>query len=315
MPQWTILLPQPIAEKALGLLRAQKDFAVLVFSPEEKEKVWEYLPQAHALFVRSSFRVTREVIDRASNLRVICRVGVGLDNIDVEYAKQRNIAVLNTPGGNTTSVAEHTLALLLALAKDLFFYDRKVREGEWRSRYTYRALELSGKTLGLVGFGAIGQEVARLSLGFGMKVLFFDPFVPEGVLQGVQKVSTLSELLSQSDFVSLHVPLTEGTRHLIGREEFRLMKPTAFLINVARGAVVDEEALLEALREGWIRGAALDVFEKEPPSGDHPLCSLPNVILTPHVAGLTQESTERVAVQAAEQIIAFFTRKGESHET
>ncbi len=305
MPRWMVLLPQPIAEKALDLLRRQSDLEVVVLSQEERERVEVFLPQAHVLLVRSGFKVTKEVIDKAVNLRVICRVGVGLDNIDVEYAKSRGIAVLNVPGGNATSVAEHTLALLFALAKDLFFYDRRVREGDWSSRHSYRAIELFGKTIGLVGFGTIGQEVARMCLGLGMRVLFFDPFVSSCALPGVEKVESLSELLAQSDFVSLHVPLNEATRHLIGREELRLMKPSAFLINVARGAVVSEEALLEALQKGWIRGAALDVFSEEPPPRDHPFFSLPNVILTPHVAGLTRESTERVAVQAAERVIEF----------
>lgn len=308
MPSWTVLLPQPIAQKALDLLKGQSDLEVIVLSPEEKERVSEFLPRAHALLVRSGFKVTKEVIDQAPHLQVICRVGVGLDNIDVAYAKSRGVAVYNVPGGNAVSVAEHTLALLFALAKDLFWYDRRVREGDWGSRHSYRASELFGKSMGLVGFGTIGREVARICLGLGMRVLFFDPFVDASALPGAEKVESLHELLAQSDFVSLHVPLSEATRHLIGREELRLMKPTAFLINVARGAVVDEEALYEALKEGWIRGAALDVFAEEPPPKDHPLFSLSNVILTPHVAGLTKESTERVAVQAAERIIEFFRK-------
>ncbi|MCS7242032.1 hydroxyacid dehydrogenase [Candidatus Caldatribacterium sp.] len=306
MPFWTVLLPQPIAQRALDLLKEQSNLEVIVLSPEERERVFEFLPKAHALLVRSGFKVTREIINQAVNLRVICRVGVGLDNIDVEYAKSRGIAVFNVPGGNAISVAEHTLALLFALAKDLFWYDRRVREGDWSARHSYRACELSGKVIGLVGFGTIGQEVARLCLSLGMRVLFFDPFVTADAVPGAEKVEHLPTLLAQSDFVSLHVPLNNVTRHLIGREELRCMKPTAFLINVARGAVVDEGALYEALREGWIRGAALDVFSEEPPPKDHPFFSLPNVILTPHVAGLTRESTERVAVQAAKRIIEFF---------
>lgn len=308
MPKWNILLPQPIADKAIELLKSNEDFSVTVLYPQEKEKIREFLKIAHALIVRSGFKVDREVLDQSPFLRVICRAGVGLDNIDVEYARSRGIEVLNVPGGNATSVAEHTVAFVFALAKDLFWYDKRVREGDWSSRNSYKALELSGKTLGLVGFGTIGQEVARLCLALGMRVLFFDPFVPSSPLPGVEKVESLSDLLRQSDFVSLHVPLNEATRHLIGRDELRLMKPTAFLVNVARGAVVDEEALLEALQEGWIRGAALDVFSEEPPPKNHPFFSLPNVILTPHVAGLTRESTERVALRAAEQIIEFFKK-------
>lgn len=312
MSKWNVLLPQPIAEKALDLLRNRKEFSVIVLTPQEKGRVEEFLSQAHALIVRSSFRVNREILDRAPKLQVICRAGVGLDNIDVEYARKRGVQVFNVPGGNAPSVAEHTIALLLALAKNLFFYDRRTREGDWSARYSYKAKEVRGKVLGLVGFGTIGREVARLALGLGMRVLFYDPFVEGGTLPQAEKKASLFELLPQSDFVSLHVPLTEGTRHLISEKELHLMRREAFLINVSRGAVVDEKALFRALQEGWIAGAALDVFCHEPPSKDNSLFSLENVIVTPHVAGLTKESVEQVALQAVEKVIEFFNeRRGE----
>jgi D-3-phosphoglycerate dehydrogenase len=312
MSKWGVLLPQPIAGKALDLLRSRKEFSVVVLTPQERERVREFLPQAHALIVRSGFKVDREILDHAPKLQVICRAGVGLDNIDVEYARERGVQVFNVPGGNVSSVAEHTIALLLALAKSLFFYDRRTREGDWGIRHSYKAIEVAGKILGLVGFGTIGREVARLALSLGLKVLFYDPFVEGETFSQAEKKADLFELLSQSDFVSLHVPLTKDTRHLIAERELRLMKREAFLINVSRGAVVDEEALFKALQEGWIAGAALDVFCNEPPSKDSPLFSLENVVVTPHVAGLTRESAERVALRAVEKVIEFFSeRRGE----
>ncbi len=309
MSEWNILLPQPIADKALKMLRERREFTVTVLTPQEKEKVKELLRETHGLIVRSGFKVNREILDQASKLRVICRAGVGLDNIDVEYAKKKGIQVFNVPGGNASSVAEHTITLLLTLAKGIFFYDRKTRAGEWSARYSYRALEIAGKVLGLIGFGTIGREVARLALAFGMQVIFYDPFVGEETFPQVTKKVKLGELLAESDFISLHVPLTQETRHLIGEKELRAMKGEAFLINVSRGAVIDEQALLQALKEGRIAGAALDVFVDEPLPPGHHLSLLDNVILTPHVAGLTKESVERVAVQAVEKVIQFLVEK------
>lgn len=309
MMKWNILLPQPIADKALSIIKEREEFVVTVLTPQEKGRVKEFLSEAHGLIVRSGFRVDREILDHSPKLQIICRAGVGLDNIDVNYAKEKGVQVFNVPGGNASSVAEHTITLLLALAKGLFFYDRKTRIGEWNARYSYKALEVAGKILGFVGFGTIGREVARLALNFGMQIIFYDPFVNEDAFpQGVQKTD-LHELLAQSDFVSLHVPLNPKTHHLIGEKELEVMKREAFLINVSRGAVIDEKALIQILNKGQIAGAALDVFQDEPLPQNHPLSFMENVILTPHVAGLTKESVERVAIQAVETVIRFFIEK------
>ncbi|MGQ9472871.1 MAG: hydroxyacid dehydrogenase [Candidatus Caldatribacteriaceae bacterium] len=301
--KWKVLLPQPIVQVGMELLEKSGKFEPIVFSKLDIDKIREVIGEVDALLVRSGFKVRRDLLEIAPKLKVISRVGAGLDNIDVEYAQEKGIRVLNVEGANAVSVAEHTLALIFALAKNLFGLDKRTRKGEWDIRYAYQTFEVRGKTLGIVGFGIIGRETARLALGLGMRVIFYDPFV-EGELEfPVKKISSLEELLRESDFVSLHVPLNESTRGLITEKELRCMKPTAFLINVSRGSVVDTNALVLALQERWIAGAATDVFEEEPPLLQHLLFSLENIIVTPHVAGLTKECSERVAVQAVENLI------------
>ena len=301
--RWKVLLPQPIVQAGMELLEKSGRFEVIVLSSPDMEKVKEVIAEVDALLVRSGFKVRRELLEIAPRLKVISRVGAGLDNIDVAYARKKGIEVLNVEGANALSVAEHTIAFILALAKNLFDFDRRVRKGEWDIRYAYRTFEIQGKTLGVVGFGLIGRETARLALGLGMRVLFYDPFVEGEFGLPVERMNSLGDLLRESDFVSLHTPLNEHTRGMIGEKELRCMKPTAFLINVSRGAVVDMHALCRALQEKWIPGAATDVFTEEPPPANHALFSLENIILTPHVAGLTRECSERVAIKAVENLI------------
>ncbi|MDI3530207.1 MAG: D-3-phosphoglycerate dehydrogenase / 2-oxoglutarate reductase [Candidatus Atribacteria bacterium] len=302
MPKWKILLPQQIDPEAMDLLLNNPDIEVVgpFKDPAEARRLIE---DVDGVIVRSAFQVDATLLDRAQRLKAISRVGVGLDNIDVDYACKKGIKVLNVEGENALSVAEHAVALLFTLAKGINWFDREIRRGNWKSRYLGKPIEVAGKTIGLVGFGAIGKKVAELALSLGMQVLFYDPFVEKSE-SGAKKVCVLEELLKGSDFVSLHLPLTEETRKMIGERELRCMQPHAFLINVARGAIVDEKALYRALKEGWIAGAAIDVFEEEPPSLDNPLLKLENVVLTPHVAGLTKECTRRVAVKAVENLIA-----------
>jgi D-3-phosphoglycerate dehydrogenase len=250
--------------------------------------------------------ITAEVIEAASRLKVIARHGVGVDNIDVAVATRRGIPVAYTPNTNATSVAEHILVLMGALAKQIISYDRATRAGEWEIRNSYRAVDLKGKTLGLVGVGRIGREISRRArAAFDMTVLGYDPYVDIATLEGlgVRPVGSLDELLREADVVSIHVPLTNGTRHLIGPAELAKMKPTAFLINTSRGAVVDEAAMVEVLRSSKIAGAGLDVFAEEPPPRSHPLLDLPNVIVTPHSAALTAEAVIRMATGAAQAIV------------
>lgn len=301
--RWKVLLPQPIARAGMELLEKSGRFEVIVLSSPDMEKVKEVIAEVDVLLVRSGFKVYRELLEIAPRLKVISRVGAGLDNIDVAYARKKGIEVFNVEGANALSVAEHTIAFVLALAKNLFDFDRRVRKGEWDIRYAYRTFEIQGKTLGVVGFGLIGRETARLALGLGMRVLFYDPFVEGEFGLPVERMNSLGDLLRESDFVSLHTPLNEHTRGMIGEKELKCMKPTAFLINVSRGAVVDTYALCMALQEKWIAGAATDVFTEEPPPTNHALFSLENIILTPHVAGLTRECSERVAIKAVENLI------------
>lgn len=241
------------------------------------------------------------VLARADRLRVIARRGAGVDAVDLAAATARGIAVTNTPGANSTAVADLTLGVMLAISRNLLPSAVALREGRW-----FRPLgrELGGRTLGLLGLGRIGRAVARRAAGFGMRVVAHDPNWPteEAARLGVERASQ-AEVLAQSDYVSLHLPLTPETEGLIGEAELRAMRPTAYLINTARGELVQEEALVRALREGWIAGAALDVFRQEPPFGS-PLMELPNVLPTPHLSSQTEEAVEAMDLGAVENLLA-----------
>jgi len=255
------------------------------------------------LVVRSRTRITAAVLAAAKRLRVVGRAGTGVDNIDVPAATERGIVVVNAPTGNTLSAAEHTIAVLLALARNVPSADAALRTGRWE-RERLMGVELRGKTLGLVGMGQVGTEVASRARSFEMRLLAHDPFVSEerAARLGVELVP-LERLLAESDFVTLHVPLTDGTRGLIGEAEMARMKRGARLVNTARGGLVDETALLRAIEEGKLAGAALDVFEREP-LGDSPLLRNERVVLTPHLGASTSEAQERVAIDVAEEILA-----------
>jgi D-3-phosphoglycerate dehydrogenase len=237
--------------------------------------------------------MSARVMDALPRLRVIGRYGIGVDNIDVEAASERGIAVVNAPGFCAREVAEHTMMFILACARKLGFLDKCMRRGDWARDKASPMRGLYTQTLGLIGFGRIGREVARRAAACGMKIMAHDPYLPKNEAEqyGVTMVS-LHELLRESDFVSLHAPLTRETRHLLGETELREMKPTAYLINTGRGPLVDEPALLKALKEGWIAGAALDVFETEPLPASSPLLQYDNVLLTPHTGGLSNETQE-----------------------
>jgi D-3-phosphoglycerate dehydrogenase len=262
------------------------------------------LEDADAVIVRSASRITRDALRYATRLRLIGRAGVGVDNIDVEAATERGIAVLNAPSGNTVSAAELAFALLLALVRRLPAADRSMKAGEW-DRKSFGGIELYGKTLGLVGAGRIGTAVAQRARAFGMRVVAYDPYLSAARARELEiELAPLDAVLERSDVISLHVPLTDATRNLIGEAQLRRMKQNAFLVNAARGGVVNEAALYRALTEGWIAGAALDVFEQEPPPADHPLRSLPNVVLTPHLGAATLEAQENVAIEIADAVRA-----------
>src|SRR6266571_3402492 len=269
-----------------------------------REELLEAVADVEGIVVRSDTRITAEVIAAAPRLRGVGRAGAGVDNIDVAAATKRGVVVMNAPGENTISAAEHTLSLMLALARQIPQADRSMKAGRWE-RGRFLGVELFGKTLGVLGLGEVGREVAARARAVGMEVIGYDPVLSEEVASslGVSLVP-IAAVYERSDFVTLHLPLTGETRHLIGREELRRCRRGVRILNVARGGVLDEAALFEALQSGQAAGAALDVFEVEPPAGS-PLLAIETVILTPHLGASTQEAQEKVAVRIAEQIAAY----------
>ncbi len=269
----------------------------------------EALHAADGAIVRSGTRITAELLEAPGKLRAVVRAGVGVDNIDVPAATRKGVVVMNTPGGNTVSAAEHTIALMMSLARHIPAADASMKAGKW-DRGKYVGAQVAGKTLGVVGLGRIGREVARRAAGLDMKVVGYDPFLaPDRAAQlGIQSVSSLDEILPQCDFVTIHVPMTEETKGLIGERAINLMSRGARLLNVARGGIIDEDALVEALKSGRVAGAALDVFSQEPPPADSPLLKAPNIVLTPHLGASTVEAQEAVAVEAAQLLTDFLTR-------
>ncbi|HZL72184.1 MAG TPA: phosphoglycerate dehydrogenase [Planctomycetota bacterium] len=264
------------------------------------------IPSYDGLIVRSAVKVTKEIMEAGPRLKLVGRAGIGVDNIDVEAASRRGVIVMNAPLGNVTSAAEHAFALLLANARHIARADASVRAGKW-DRSSNVGVELDGKTLGIVGLGKVGGQVARYGRAFGMRVVAYDPLLvrERAEVLGVELVE-LDHLLEMSDFITLHLPLTEKTRGLFGAAEFRKMKRSARIVNSSRGGVLDEKALAEALKSGTLAGAALDVFETEPPPKDHPLISLPSATITPHLGASTEEAQLKVSVDIAEQFVDYF---------
>jgi D-3-phosphoglycerate dehydrogenase len=293
-PPYTVVVADRIDEHGFALLRAVPEFEV-ISTAGQPGSLPQALQRAHALVVRSDTKVTEQLMAGAPRLVVIGRAGIGVDNIDVSAATRRGIAVLNAPGGNTVSAAEHTLALLLALVRRVPAAAESMRRGEW-DRKRFAGTELRGKTLGAVGLGRIGAHVATVARALGMAVLAHDPYLPAPRARelGVE-LAPLDDLLRRADVVTLHVPLTDETRCLIDAGRLAMMKPTAFLVNAARGELVDADALVAALDAGRLAGAALDVFDPEPLPPDSPLRRCGGVILTPHLAASTTEAQERVA--------------------
>lgn len=298
-----VLVADKLSPAGLEILKARADIRVDVKTGLKPEELKQVIPRYEAIIVRSSTRLTADVLKRASKLKVIARAGVGVDNVDVETATKLGILVLNTPEGNTISTCELTMGMLLCLARSIPQLDRSVKEGEWLKGKATGA-ELFGKTLGLVGLGRIGGEVARRAEAFGMNVIAYDPYIsPENASSlGVELVS-LRKLLRSSDFISIHAPLNSETYHLISKKEFALMKRGVRIVNCARGGIIEEDSLISALRSGKVAGCALDVFEQEPPVKEE-LISMPQVICSPHIGASTAEAQENVARQAAEQMLS-----------
>ncbi len=296
-----VLITDPLAAAGPRLLEAAGlEVEQIPFS--ESDRWMKILPEVSAWIVRSGSRVTDEYMALAPRLKVIGRAGVGVDNIDVAAATRRGILVMNAPDGNTIAAAEHTLALIFGLIRKVHQGHAQVIRGSW-DRHRLKGEELAGKTLGIIGLGRIGRAVAQRALGLEMRLLGFDPYLdPRGFPLRQVAFTGLEELLQRADIVTLHTPLTPETRHLIGAAELRLMKSTAYLINCARGGLVDETACAEALQEERLAGYAADSFEQEPPPADYPLLKVTNVLFTPHLGASTREAGERVARQICVQI-------------
>lgn len=299
-----ILVSDPLAEEGVDIL--SEHFIVKVKTGLPESELIKEIAGFNGLVVRSATKATAKIIAAGKDLKIIARAGVGVDNIDLDAATRAGIVVVNSPQGNTLAAAEHTIAMLMAMARNIAAADHSLREGKWdRKRFT--GTELFGKTLGVVGIGKIGAYVAQRANAMGMKVIAHDPFAGAELAQriGVTLVP-FKNLLKQADFITVHVPKTQGTYHLIGANEFKLMKKGVRIINCARGGIIDEDALVSAIDSGKVAQAALDVFEKEPLPADNPLVARPNIILTPHLGASTQEAQINVAVDVAKQIVDFF---------
>jgi len=301
-----IVVAEKIAPAAVALLRQERDWNVV--TPEEiGDKLTEHLADADALIVRSAVEVNEKLLEHARQLRVIGRAGVGVDNVDLHAATRKGIAVMNTPGANAVAVAEHTLGLMLTMARQISRADRTMHAGKWEKK-SLQGTELRGKTLGVIGLGRIGMEVTRRALAFQMKVVAHDPYISAEVAEEMgAKLATVEELLPQADYLTLHLGLTPQTVGLVNSEFLGKMKKGARLVNCARGELIEEAALAEALQSGQLAGAALDVFQQEPPK-DSPLLALESAILTPHIGGSTKEAQDAVGIQIAQQVKEYLTR-------
>ena len=306
-----VLICDPISPKGIEFFQKRPEFSVTVLDKRLKEE--ELLPivgEVNAMVVRSETQVTRRVMEAAPNLQVVGRAGVGVDNVDVEAATERGIVVMNTPGGNTISTAELTFSMLMALARRIPQAHGSMREGKW-DRKAYQGMELYGKTLGVLGMGRIGSEVAKRAVVFGMEVLAYDPYLSHTRAKALQVelVEHLDDLFPRVDFLTVHMPKSEETSGMINRAAFARMKKGVRILNCARGGIVKESDLIEALQSGQVAGAALDVYETEPLPADSPLRQLDQVIMTPHLGASTKEAQENVGIEVAEAITEFLLNR------
>ncbi|MBU7216930.1 phosphoglycerate dehydrogenase [Staphylococcus gallinarum] len=302
---YKILVSDPISPEGLKSLTDHKDFEVVTNTELSESELIEKIADFEGLIVRSQTQVTADVIAAAPNLKVIARAGVGVDNIDIDAATKHGVIVINAPDGNTISATEHSMAMILSMARNVPQAHKSLKEGKW-DRKTYRGTELYNKVLGVVGAGRIGLGVAKRAQSFGMKILAFDPYLSEDKAKELNVIrATVDEIAEQADFVTVHTPLTPKTKGIVGEAFFAKAKPTLQIINVARGGIIDEEALLNALNEDRIQAAALDVFETEPAT-ESPLVKHDKVVVTPHLGASTVEAQEKVAVSVANEIVDIF---------
>jgi D-3-phosphoglycerate dehydrogenase len=306
--RFRVLIADELSKRAVEILAAHPDIAVEVKTGLRGPELLMALRGVHGLAVRSATKVTAEVLEGAGDLKMIGRAGIGVDNIDVKAASRRGIIVMNTPSGNAITTAEHALFLLCALARRIPQATASMKNGQWEKK-KFQGTELFGKTLGIIGLGNIGRIVADRAIGLKMKVVGFDPFLTAEAAErlGVELVP-LAEIWKRADAITVHTPLNNETRALIGKAALAQMRPGVLIVNAARGGIVDEAALLEALESGKVAGAALDVFVEEPPAKDHPLLQHERVICTPHLGASTEEAQEKVSIEVAEQLLAYLTR-------
>lgn len=304
MAQYQILVADPISEKGIELLQSEPSFEVVVnLGLKQEADFVQAAAGAHAIIVRSGVKVTAKVIEAAPNLKAIGRAGVGVDNIDVPAASKRGVVVMNTPGGNTISTAEQAFTLMMSLARKTPQAHATILEGRW-DRKKFQGTEVFGKTLAVLGMGRIGAEFAKRAKAFGMKVVAYDPYLSKNRAEslGVELFENLDDALVRADFITMHMPMTPETKHMINAKRLAKLKKGVRIVNCARGGLIDDNALAAALESGHVAGAALDVFEVEPPPADYPLLKAPNTVFTPHLGASTDEAQENVGIEIAETI-------------
>ncbi len=300
-----VLVPDNVHQKAIDLLEASAGIRVSAPGKLERSALLESVTDANALIIRSGVTADAELIACAPQLKAIARAGVGVDNVDLAAASAQGVVVMNTPGGNTISTAEHSIGLMIALSRHIPQGHQSLAQGRW-DRKAFTGVELKGKTLGIVGLGRIGQAIATRAQAFEMTVIAHDPYLPPEVAAALNvPLLALDEVYARSDYLSLHALVTDETRGMINTETIAQMKPGMRIINAARGALINSADLAKSLQTGKVAGAALDVYEQEPPPADHPLIGLPNVVHTPHLAASTSDAQVTVAVEAAELIVDF----------
>jgi D-3-phosphoglycerate dehydrogenase len=305
MAKYKVFVADPISQRGVNELAVGGDLDVTVQTGLKEDQLVALIPEYAALVVRSETKVSARVLEAATHLKVVGRAGVGVDNVDVETATKRGVIVMNTPGGNTISTAEHAFSLMVATARNIPQADASVKAGKW-DRKTFVGVELYNKTLAILGMGRIGTELARRAIAFGMRVLAYDPYLSASRARSLQVelVDKLDEILPRADFITMHMPLTAETKNMLDASRLANTRKGVRIINCARGGLVDEQALAAALRSGHVAAAALDVFEQEPLPANHPLRGLPNVVLTPHLGASTAEAQEGVGLEVAQQIRA-----------
>src|SRR5438067_4263858 len=300
-----VFIADSISQRGIEELVRDGALEAKVQTALSETQVAEAIPDFAALIIRSQTKVTTKILNAAKKLRVVGRAGVGVDNVDVETATRRGVLVLNAPGANTVSTAEHAFSLLLGIARNISRADATLKSGVWE-RKRLEGVELYNKTLGIIGMGRIGSELSRRAIAFGMRVLAFDPYLSAARARGLQVelVEEINDLLSAADFITLHTPLTAETHHILNAERLKKTKSGVRIVNCARGGLIDEHALIEGLQSGHVAGAALDVFETEPLPPDSPLHSAPNILLTPHLGASTAEAQESVGIEIAQSVRA-----------